>query len=84
MNSPVKNFPRVKAVVTVIARGKANDKASSPESAHFYQLRAAHRVNVFEPFTLDQKLLNGLLSELHAGKDSCEKAWELYTNKTAA
>lgn len=74
--------PHVKAIITAIANQRNGDKAESREAGYFYLLRAAHKVDVFEPFCAEQTLLNDLLLEMQAGRESCQYAWELYAKKS--
>ncbi len=59
------------------------DEAETSGQRHFYQLRAAHKVGVFEPFTAEQQALISYLDNRNAGRRLCDYAWRLYAQSTA-
>ncbi len=72
-------FARVDAVIRSIENGpEIGDVAETPEKAHFYQLRAAGNVDIFEPYTEEQAALNHYLTRKRAGKKLCDYAWRLF------
>lgn len=74
------DFARVASVIRSIETTQyaAWDTAETPEKLYFYQLRAAHNVDIFEPYTAEQAALNAYLSRRNAGRRLCDYAWRLY------
>ncbi|MEP1229299.1 MAG: hypothetical protein ABJG88_01345 [Litorimonas sp.] len=70
-------YDRVKAVITSIEAHTDWDVAKNTEELHFFSLRAAYNVNVFEPFTDEQNELMQYLSLRQAGRRLCDYAWRL-------
>jgi len=52
--------------------------AESPDKLYFYQLRGAQNVDIFEPFTDEQKSLMDYLTQRKAGRRLCDYAWRIY------
>ncbi len=71
-------YMRVNAVIAAINNDTNWDIAESAEKMHFYQLRAAHNVGIFEPFTESQQYLMDYLTNRLAGKRLCDYAWRAF------
>jgi len=66
------------AVLKAIAQSCDWDRAKTAEQCFLYQLRAAHNVGRFQPFTREETELNAHLTQLQAGKRLCDYAWRCY------
>ena len=77
-NAAGNKFEHVDAVIASIESDMDWDVADSAEKLHFYQLRAAHNVGIFEPFTEDQEYLMDYLTQRLAGKRLCDYAWRAF------
>lgn len=73
-------FARIDEVVNSVEAIDDWEQAGSDEASYMYQLRAALTVNVFEPFSPEQKALNAYLSRRKAGLKLCDYAWRLYAH----
>jgi len=72
------DYPRVDAVIKSVQQSEDWDIATTVGDSYLYQLRAAHNVDIFEPFTAEQTVLNNYLGARRAGKRLCDYAWRLY------
>jgi len=68
---------RLVAVIRTIESSYDWDTARSEKEVFLYQLRAAHNVGVFEPFTAEQTSLNLYLQHRQAGRKTCDYAWRM-------
>lgn len=71
--------PRLIALISDLEAYEALEKGKRPGDSYLYQISAAMRVGVHEPFTKEQEALNAFLSRIGAGKELTNKAWQLYT-----
>lgn len=71
------------AIIECIEAVNDWDEAETSDKRHFYQLRAAHKVGIFEPFTTEQQSLISYLDNRNAGRRLCDYAWRLYAQSTA-
>ena len=71
-------FPRVDAVIASVEQSSDWDEARAASECYLYQVRSAMNVNIHEPFTEEQTVLNDYLAERRAGKRLCDYAWRLY------
>ena len=76
--TPWSGRPVVDAVRKAVEADSGWDVAESEEKLHFYILRAAQNVNRFEPFSEDERALNGYLASRMAGKRLCDYAWRMF------
>ena len=75
-------FARIDKVVNSVEVIDDWVPARSSEATYMYQLRAAQNMNVFEPFSPEQKALNAYLSRRKAGLKLCDYAWRLYAHSS--
>lgn len=68
---------RLVAVIRTIESSDNWDIAKSEREVFLYQLSAAQKVGVFEPFTAEQKSLNLYLQHRQAGRKTCDYAWRM-------
>ena len=61
-----------------LGTGRNYAQAASPEAVYLYQLSAARKHGVFEPFDADAQALNGWLLSVRAGKGLVEDAWAAF------
>lgn len=71
-------FPRIDAIIGSIEIGKPWESASTSEAGHMYQIRAAMNMNIYQPFSEEQKALNQYLTDCQAGLRLCDYAWRLF------
>lgn len=71
--------PRLIELISELEAYEGLEKGASPDKCYLYQIGAAMRVGVHEPFTEEQLALNAFLSRIGAGKALTNKAWQLYT-----
>lgn len=68
---------RLVAVIRTIESSEGWDSAKSENEVFLYQLKAAHNVGVFEPFTAEQTSLSLYLQNRLAGRKTCDYAWRM-------
>jgi len=78
----ITDFARLNAVIASIEDDDDWDVAQSAEKLHFYQLRGAHNVGIFEPFTDEQNCLMDYLASRMAGRRLCDYAWRIFAQST--
>jgi len=71
--------PRLIALISDLEAYESLERDASPATTYLYQVSAAMRVGVHEPFTEEQMALNAFLMRIGAGKTLTNKAWQLYT-----
>ena len=72
------DHPRVRDAVSRLDRTRPYERADRPESVYLYQLRAAARHGVHEPFDDDAKALNAWLLSVRAGRELVDDAWDAF------
>lgn len=60
------------------------DRARSEDDVYLYQLSAAHRHEVYEPFDADAVELNAWLVSVRADRALCRAAWDSFMEEDAA
>ena len=76
--SDIAGSDRVQAVIDSIENDGQWDVAEDDEKSYFYQLRGAHNVDIFEPFTEEQQAVMDYLSKRQAGRRLCDYAWRVF------
>lgn len=76
-------FPRIDAVIQSVVQDDDWYKAATPSETYLYQLRATMNLNIFEPFSPEQKALSDYLTARKANKKLCDYAWRLYAQSVA-
>jgi len=71
-------FPRVDAVILCIIQYDDWNITATQGETYLYQLRATLNLDIFEPFTPEQKSLCDYLSARKASKKLCDYAWRSY------
>ena len=71
-------FARIDAVIQSVVQKDDWHEAATPSDAYLYQLSSAMKLNIFEPFTDEQKALSEYLTARQAGKRLCDYAWRRY------
>lgn len=71
-------FPRIDAVITSAEQTAEWTMANTASECYLYQISSAMNLNIFEPFTEEQTVLNDYLAKRRAGKRLCDYAWRLY------
>ena len=69
---------RVRRAISRIDMTRDYKKASSPEAVYLYQLSAAQKHGVFEPFDAEASELNAWLLARQAGRELVEAAWAAF------
>ena len=69
---------RVRRAISRIDASREYARADSPEAVYLYQLSAAQKHGVFEPFDADAKQLNAWLLEVQAGRELVQAAWDAF------
>ena len=69
---------RVRRAIGRLDRKREYAQATSPESIYLYQLSAAQRHGIFEPFDDEAEELNAWLLSMRAGRDLVNDAWDAF------
>ena len=69
---------RARRAISRIDTTRGYSRARSPEAVYLYQISAAQKHGVFEPFDDDAKALNAWLLSVRAGKDLVQAAWDAF------
>lgn len=72
------NISKIDAIISSMDVGPAWEKASTAEATYMYQIRAAMNMNIYQPYSDEQKALNQCLTDRQAGLRLCDYAWRLF------
>lgn len=68
-------FLRVARAIARLDPKKAYPRARSEDATYLYQLGAAQRHGMFEPFSEEARELNDWLTSVRAGRSLCREVW---------
>ena len=69
---------RVRRAISRIDTARSYGRSDSPEAIYLYQVSAAQKHGVFEPFDADAKALNAWLLHVRAGRELVQAAWDAF------